>query len=857
MQRKRKWIRRTVFWTVLIALIALFVWKVGIPLFSDDEDTRVHSVTPYGYDGSTEHLILENDNLLFDMDPATTRFTVTDKRNGAVWESSPADADSDSIAQPVEKNRLQSELTLVYSISTGMETMLTSHEYSVINQVYEIVKEGDAVRANFSVGRISRTFRIPTAITEERMESFLSKMASKDARDVKEYYEKKSLEKLKKKDDPEELKRMYPDIEGNTMYVIRDTVKDHLKQKMEGIFEAAGYTQEEYEYDMSRINVEKATASAAFNISIYYTLEGNDLVVRIPMEEVGYNDGYPIKSISLLPGFGAGGLNDQGFILVPDGNGGVIRFNNGKVDQNTYYGNLYGWDWASLRTQVNNETCCSFPVFGISRNGASCLCMIEEGAQWSSLTADIAKRLSSYNTVYNTFTLIHGDPYDASDRDINAKYLFEEEIPEGNLTQRYRFLVTDDVTGMAGAYREYLQNGILKEHAEVEKNAPVYVELLGAVDKVQQRLGIPSLLPVAMTTYKQGTEILNRLTADGFSNFSIGFTGWMNGGLNQKILNKVNLMGELGSEKDLKEFLASAKEKGIAAYLDGLTAFSRNSGIFDGFLYVRDAAKLTTQEIVSLLTYSTIWYGPDKSTQEYFLLKPALMQKHAEVLSKAAEKYGAAGVAFRDVGSMLSSDYDRKHLVTRAQSLKLQQEILQNVRTSGQKVLTKKGFDFTLSSTDLVVDMDFDGGNYGIIDAYVPFYPMAIHGLVNYTGKSINLSDDLETMMLQTAESGAGLYITFTAESARNLQNTVYSSYYGADIELMYNRLTEMWRKYSEETAGLNRVPMTDITREGSLSVTTYENGTRIYVNYGETAAEKDGITVPARQYVVRKEGTK
>ena len=73
----------------------------------------------------------------------------------------------------------------------------------------------------------------------------------------------------------------------------------------------------------------------------------------------------------------------------------------------------------------------------------------------------------------------------------------------------------------------------------------------------------------------------------------------------------------------------------------------------------------------------------------------------------------------------------------------------------------------------------------------------------------------------------------------------------------MYNRLTEMWRKYSEETAGLNRVPMTDITREGSLSVTTYENGTRIYVNYGETAAEKDGITVPARQYVVRKEGMK
>lgn len=857
MVRKRMWIRRTVFWTVFLALVAVFVWQVGIPLFSDKENTTVHQVTPYGYDGSTEPVTMENDILKFELDPSTTRFTVTDKRNGAVWESSPADVEQDKIAQPVEKNRLQSELSLIYCISTGMETQLTSHEYSVTNQVYEVVPEENAVRMNFSVGRISRTFKIPTAITEERMDQFLGKMAKKDSRDVKEYYEKKSLDKLKKKDDPEELKRMYPDIENGPIYVIRDTVKDHMKQKMERLFEDVGYTNEEYEYDMARINVERASADAAFNITLLYTLEGNDLVVSIPLDQVMYNDGYPIKSISLLPGFGAGHLEDTGFILVPDGNGGVINFNNGKIDQNTYYGNLYGWDWASLRKQVNNETLCTFPVFGISRNGASCVCMIEEGAQWSSLTADVSGRLTSYNTVYNTFTLIHGDPYDASDRDINAKYMFEQEIPEGKLVQRYRFLETDDVSGMAGAYRDYLQNGILKEHPEVQENAPVYVELLGAVDKVQQRMGIPSLLPVSMTTYKQAGEILDRLTGDGFNDFSIGYTGWMNGGLNQKILNKVNLLGELGSEKDLKDFLAKAKEKGIPSYLDGLTAFSRNSGVFDGFVYVRDAAKLTTQEIVSLRTYSTVWYGPDKNTQEYFLLKPALMKKHAEVLQKAAEKYGAAGVAFRDVGSILSSDYNRKSLVNRAQSRELQKEILQNVRTAGQKVLTKKGFDFTLNLSDLIVDMDFDGGNYGIIDYYAPFYPMVVHGLVNYTGKSINLSDDMETVMLLTAESGAGLYFTLTAESAQKLQNTFYSTYYGADMNLMYDRLSAMWKRYREETAGLNRVAITDITREGSLSVTTYENGTKIYVNFGEVPASRDGVQIPAREYVVVKGGVK
>ena len=855
MAKKRSWIKTAIFWAVLLALIALFVVKVGIPLFSENEDTQVHAVTPYGFDGREEPVVMENETLRFEMDPATTRFTVTDKRNGAVWESFPADAANDPIAQPVEKHRMQSELTLIYSVSTGMETLLTSHEYSVTNQVYEVIPEENAVRVNFSVGRISRTFMIPTAITEERMDSFLSRMAAKDARDVKEYYEKKSLAKLKKKDNPEELIAKYPDIQDHTIYVIRDTVKDHLRQKMEGLFEGAGYTREDYDYDMSRVNVEKTTASAAFNISVLYTLDGDDLVVTIPMDQVSYNDGYPIKSISLLPGFGAGHTSDTGFLLVPDGNGGVINFNNGKIDQNTYYSSFYGWDWASLRRQVNNEVSSSFPVFGISRNGAACLCMIEDGAQWSSLTADVSGRLTSYNTIYNTFTLIHSDPYDASDRDINAKYLFEEEIPEGNLVQRYRFLETDTVAGMALAYREYLQNGILKEHPAVSDDAPVYVELLGAVDKVQQRMGIPSLLPVAMTTYKQGSEILTKLTDDGFTGFSIGYTGWMNGGLNQRILNKVNLLGDLGSEKDLKAFLSLAREKGLTSYLDGLTGFSRHSGILDGFIYVRDAAKLTTQEIVSLRTYSTVWYGPDKNTEEYFLLKPALMEKHARVLRDAVVKYGADGVAYRDVGSMLSSDYDRKHLVTRAQSREIHRRILTDARANGQKTLTKKGFDFILNASDLVVDMDFDGSNYGIIDYYAPFYPMAIHGLVNYTGTCLNLSDDIETQVLQTAESGAGLYFTLSAESARKLQNTFYSAYYGADMNLIYERMTGIWRRYAAETAGLNSVPMTDFVREGSLSVTTYGDGTKVYVNYGETSVTADGVEVPAREYVVRRGG--
>ncbi len=855
MGKRRKWIRTAIVWAVLLIALALLVWKVFIPLFDTSEEEIGNTVEPYGYDGETAHCTLENEHLRFDLDPETTHFTVTDLRSGAVWYSSPPDVDSDPIALPVEKNRLNSDMVINYSVSTGMTTMLTSQEFSVSNQVYEVVQEENAVRVNFSIGRISRTYIVPPAITESRLNTFTEKMSKKEVRDLLEYYEKKSLDNLKSKDNPEELRAKYPDIENETVYILRSTVKDHVKLKLEGCFEAAGYTREDYEYDLSRCELGATQATAVFNISVLFTLEGDDLVVTVPLEEIAYNSGYPIVSLSLLPAFGAGHVEDKGFLLVPDGNGGIISFTNGRTDQNAYYGNLYGWDWASLRTQVTSETSCSFPAFGISRNGASFLCMIEEGAPWSGVSADIAQRYTSYNTVYNTFTLLHGDPYDVSDRTINANYLFEKQLPEGRLVQRYRFLQTDTAAGMALCYRDYLCGLFDGQTAPVQAGTPVNVELLGAVDKVQQRMGIPSLLPVPMTTYRQAGEILNRLTGDGLKDFSVSYTGWMNGGVNQKILNKVRLLNELGSEADLKAFLSLAREKGIPVYLDGLSSFARHSGVMDGFIYVRDSAKYTTQENIELRDYSTIWYGPDNATDSYWLLKPSQTLKHAQVLSDAVASYGADGIAYRDIGSILSSDYDQKHLVTRAQSMAQHQQIMRDARARGQLVLTHKGYDFAVPFSDLMVDMDFDGGNYGIIDCYVPFYPTAIHGISNYTGASLNLCEDWETLVLQSAESGAGLSFTFSAESAQALQSTFYSAYYGADIGLTYDKMTSLWRSYAEDMAGLNQVPIADFRREGLLSVVTYENGTKVLVNYGYEPADAEGITVPARSYAVRKEG--
>lgn len=103
--------------------------------------------------------------------------------------------------------------------------------------------------------------------------------------------------------------------------------------------------------------------------------------------------------------------------------------------------------------------------------------------------------------------------------------------------------------------------------------------------------------------------MLQEIKESGVSNLSVKMSGWMNGGINQKILKDVDLISDLGSKKDIKSLLSYAEENDIDIYLDGVTNYANDSGVSDGFLVFRDAARLVSKEKVELLEYDTVYYG--------------------------------------------------------------------------------------------------------------------------------------------------------------------------------------------------------------------------------------------------------
>lgn len=832
-------------------ILAVILAGVLVITFWKEEEEPAEIVRVNAFEGGEDQYVLENDKLLFVMDAKTTQFSVTVKDTGKVWYSNPQDADGDPLAMGQEKGKLKSTLLLTYSNINGVDTLYNNYNYSMEKGIYEIEQNGDSVKVKYSIGDVDKEFTVPPVILEERMNALTESMDQSGKQLVRDYYKKYDINNLGKNDDKDALLASYPILETEVVYVLRDGVKDSIKIKFEKVFEEAGYTYEEYLADKELDFSETVSEKPIFNVNMVYRLEGEDLVVEVPVGEMECREEYPIYSLSILPYFGAAEASEEGFLLVPEGGGGIIDFNNGKTGSSSYYANVYGWDMAQNRSAVVHETRTCFNVFGIAGSEESFLCILEKGAPYASVQADVSGKINSYNYVNAVYNILYREQYDIADRFTGSMFVYEESLPQESLVQRYRFVPSGSYVDMAVAYREYL----LKQYEgymalRQDQSTPIGLEILGAADKAKQVLGIPVSKPLPLTTYQEAKELIEELRGEGMDNLWVKLSGWMNGGVRQKVLNKTKLMSELGSKKDFKALTQYAEENGIPLYLNGIAAYAHDSGLMNGFLVFRDAAKLVSQESAELYPYSKITYGKEMARDSYYLLRADLVGKMMSNLAESASEYHAY-VSLEDVGRDLSSDFSADGATRRQAALDSQRAQLKELRDGGMRIMINGGNDYAMPYSDMITNMDLGGAGYTIIDKAVPFYQIAIHGYVNYTGESLNLAQNWEEELLQSAEYGAGLSFTVMRETAFILQNTQYTKYFGADYAAWHDRMVEIYRRYDEELGGIFGQRITGHERLGdSLACTTYEDGTKVYVNYGYTdVTAEDGTHVAARDY--------
>lgn len=838
---------------ILLAIIVAGIWVI-INFQNAVEPVEIIKVN--GYEGTEDPMILENEYLKFTLDPTTTHFEVLVKSSGKVWKSNPDGVNEDPIAQAAEKGNLNSTLILTFTKETGLITTFGNYNYGINNQVYEIYPEENQIRVNYSIGETEREYIIPPVAKVDDFEGYMAQMSLEDVNLVKQYYKLYDINKLSKKDQEkkDELLEKYPIMETEPVYVLRDTTKANLKIKFEGVFEALGYTYEQYQADKELDFSSASSDKPVFNVNMIYSLDGDKLKVEVPFSEIEYREESPIYSLTVLPYFGAAGTSQEGFLLVPEGGGAIINMNNGKSAQNAYVANVYGWDMGLVREELVHATRTYFNTFGISEGNDSFLCTMENGASYAAVQADVSGRFHSYNYVNANYSMVHREKYDVGEIANSDIYVFEDKLPDESIIQEYRFIDSGSYVDMAKEYQTYLSETYGEYFAEnPDDSTPVELEIVTAVDKKRQVLGVPVSRPLELTSFDEATDIVNELAGEGFKNASIKLTGWCNGGVKQKILKRISPTNGLGGTKKLQNFIDTANNLGMDVYLNGITNYAYNSNLLNGFFSYTDAAKFITKERAELFTFSDVTYATREGLPSYYLLHTDVALQMAQNLIDKADSL-RANVSFQDIGIDLAADYYKKNPVSREATLKKQEELLKKTDDAGTKVMINMGNDYAMPYADMITNMDLKGSGYTILDVEVPFYQMAIHGYINYVGFPVNTNGNAQEEILRSAEYGAGLSFSLMKETPFTLQKTLYTQYYGSDYNTYHDEMVEIYNNYNSKMGHVFNQKMVDHKSLGAkLRCTTYEDGTKVYVNYSYADATTDDGVVPARDFIVVK----
>lgn len=833
-----------------------------------EESASTAEMETYEYDNSGD-ITIENDSLALSVSGSSTQVEITDKKTKKVYRSNPTAADIEKYGKATGqfKDILSATLGLTYSNSTNTEKEIDNYGSCIVNGNYSIEKVSDnEVKINYSIGDFEKTYVCPIAIKKSRMEQYLSKMTSAAQSSINRYYKLYDYEEMSNSDEEDAetalalALELFPDLKDEPVYYLSEDITDTRLQTCETYFEGAGYTAEDRIADMGTYKVSRNEGKPVFDISVHYVLDGDNLLVKVPMNEISYNTDYPIVKLQVLPYMCAGNSAEEGYIMVPEGTGGLINFNNGKVGQQTYQSDVYGWDYGVNRTMVVDETKSTFPVIAISNKTtkSSVICVSEEGSSYANVKADIAGKNNGYNYGCFVYSMVHGENYDVSSKADTTVRVYEEGLPDETITQRFIFTDENDYDKLAVKYREYL----MKRYPELAKressDVPMAAELIGAVDDTEHILGYPVNRSQSLTSYEEAKGILESLKKEGITDLKAKYTGWFNGGVKQTSAAKVSLVGELGSKSDLKDLSAYAEQtEGLDLFLNATFNYIYKDKWFDGFGKNKNAAKFCSREYAELYTIDPITYMADgefrdyQTYDSYYLVKPAYAMENLTSFAEKIKDYGTANVGLEEIGNKLYADYNPKDRVSREAVMNLQTGKMKELKDSGSKLMITGGNQYALPYADYVTDMDINRRSVNIVDESVPFYQIALHGLVDYSGAAMNLSENREESLLKSAETGAGLYYTFIHEKTSVLQDGRYTKYYACNFDEWKEDAVSQYNKFKEKMGDIYNQFITGHEKLASgVYKTTYENGKVVIVNYNYKDYDYNGTKVPQRDFV-------
>ncbi|UYO06179.1 DUF5696 domain-containing protein [Paenibacillus sp. PSB04] len=548
-----------------------------------------------------------------------------------------------------------------------------------------------------------------------------------------------------------------------------------------------------------------------------YELTDSGLKVKVPAAGIREEGASALFSLDVLPYFGAAPAKENGYVFVPDGPGGLIRFDQEHASLTRGYSHqVYGSEVTNeengTRTGERRED-IAYPVFGLKKGDHAFLAVMTKGEDSANVSAVAPGLKSSFYQVFSSQIYREEYLYRMSRLAAPSKAVQKERLNRDREVE-YRFLngADADYVGMAGAYRSYLQEtGRLTEALKPVEHVPLYLKIMGGnYEKAFGRIRY-----VAATTFEQAGDVVSTLQSKGIASLRTIFYGWQNEG-DYNMEKRFPIDPALGGEAAAKTFISGMKERGVPVsfsedflWVDSHSSFSGKTDAIrgiDGTAYVDDG-----------------WY----------IAKPAYTAVTAADTVNRLKKLGVGGIHFSGIGEMLLNDYEPSGIQTREYAKTVYDGLLKYTREALGSASVNQGDAYALGQTDYIDGLPSESSYDFMIDETVPFYPIVLHGFVPYTFGDGNLRDDEDAEFLRAIEYGALPSFFVTHDDSRKLKDTPSNFLYSSRFDKWERRIEEEYAKFDS----LSQLYAMKIIGHEKLSgqkyATTYEDGTRVIVDYG------------------------
>lgn len=846
-----------------IIIVILITGVISLYLFgfnmkpSSRVETQVRSFDANGFTDANEltntnSMVATNEHFQLYIDETTSYFKVVDLRNDETYYSNPIvqdpwelDPNKNITTSALDKQK--STMEIQYFNQSGSLATINNYNMSIYHKAGIISEEGERT---FGIKYITDGVQIKYTIEDLEIDHlYFPKYVTKEFLEARDDFSTLNRLAYTGYDEERELYEIVQ-YEGMTR-----PVRSILYRIF---YEELGYTRERAIEENESYGYFDQTEKIRFEVAIEIKLTDEGIKTTILRDSIVETEAAKISKISLYPLFGTAvseidGNPTEGYIVLPDGSGALIEFNNGKYFQNAYNKRLYGQDLALLPYKMaEQQQKISMPVYGMVKENGGFAAIITEGDAMAWLTADISGRIDSYNKVYTSFSLrevesvVIGSGFNRYGVD-----LWTEEIVHSDFTVEYKFLEgeNNNYVGIAKTYQDYLieNYGLVKQDQTTD--TVLTTEFVGSYDRKEFFLGVPYYTNESMTTFEEAQEIVELLRQRDVKEMNVLFQGAINGGLSQDLNDRVNFEKTLGGKKDYESFEAYLNSFDIDIYqsVNIMTAKEYHQS-FDQFRYTASRIKgshalMFNYHYPSRLPYSETNF---EHSSDSYVINPLYYEA---IFNKFNNDYTFENLELSLMGSMIAGHYAKENMIYQQDSILLQQRFLDSVN---QNLMLKDPLYYAFAYASFITDIPVETTLYSIIDNQIPLLQLVLSGYVDYSSSSINLANDrsVDYQFLKLIESGSNLKYTLTYDDSRELLNTEYNYYMSTDYRNWLDVIEEQINELDDLGIHQGYLVNHEIISNNVYRV-TYSNGLKIIINYNLRDRVVGTEVVPSLSYIV------